>query len=288
MDDATAHDGIIEYWRDGSFLGSDTFNIFYGLAGRSIDIVPANLILGGQRTTFKIRFNQTVFGPNSGTVQLRIDDVEVYGVPVTTPQVYSPKGGEIVRSGSTYAIKWGAPAEATKFDLKYSCDNGATWNTIATGQNPQAYSWAVPILKENKTKCLVKVIGKDDGGAKKGEATSDGPFSIEVIKLDSPNGGGAAFTSGELRSIVWTTNAIKGELDKVILSYTLNDGAKWVKIVEIADGSNPGAYDNWLVPDVTQPKTKCKVKVQLKAKNGDTVGSDVSNGYFTINPADGR
>jgi len=284
VDDATAHDGVIEYWRDGSFLGSDTFNIFYGLAGRSIDIVPANLILGGQRTTFKIRFNQIVFGPNSLTVQLRIDDVEVYGVPVTTPQVYSPKGGEIVRSGSTYAIKWGAPAEATKFDLKYSCDNGATWNTIATGQNPQAYSWAVPILKENKTKCLVKVIGKDDGGAKKGEATSDGPFSIEVIKLDSPNGGGAAFTSGELRSIVWTTNAIKGELDKVILSYTLNDGAKWVKIAEIADGSNPGVYDNWLVPEVTQSKTKCKVKVQLKAKNGDTIGSDASDGYFTINP----
>jgi hypothetical protein len=282
-DNDTPHDGIIEYWRDGSFLGSDTFNVANVLGGRPVDVAPANLILRGQPTTFKIRFNQIVFGDNSPTTQLRIDDVEVYGVPVTTPQIYSPNGGEIVRSGSTYAIKWGAPAEATLFDLKYSCDNGSTWTTIATGQNPQAYSWSVPTLKENKTKCLVKVIGKNESGSI-GSDTSDGPFTIEVIKLDSPNGGGAAFTSGEVRSIVWTTNAIKGELDKVILSYTLNDGAKWVKIVEIADGSNPGAYDEWLVPDVTESKTKCKVKVQLKAKNGDAIGSDVSNGYFTINP----
>ena len=36
-------------------------------------------------------------------------------------------------------------------------------------------------------------------------------LAIEVIKLDSPNGG-ATYTSGELRSIVWTTNAIKGDV----------------------------------------------------------------------------
>jgi hypothetical protein len=284
VDNPTTHDGIIEYWRDGSFLGSDTFNISYGLAGRSADIVPANLILGVQPTTFKIRFNQIVFGPNSPTVQLRIDDVEVYGVPVTTPQIYSPNGGEIVRSGSTYGITWGAPAEAELFDLKYSCDNGSTWTTIATGQNLQTYPWPVPTPKQNQTKCLVKVIGKDGNGSNVGTATSDGPFSIEVIKVDSPNGGGATFTSGEVRSIVWTTNVTKGDVAKVILYVTLNDGAKWVKIVEIADGSNPGAYDNWVVPDVTQSKTKCKVKVVLKNPNGDTIGSDVSDSYFTINP----
>ena len=283
-DNDTPHDGIIEYWREGSLLGSDTFNIANELGGRSVDIAPANLILRAQTTTFKIRFNQTIFGPNSPTTQLRIDDVEVYGVPVTTPQIYSPNGGEIVRSGSTYAIKWGAPAEATKFDLKYSCDNGSTWTEIATGQNPQAYPWAVPTLKENKTKCLVKVIGKDNNGSKIGEAKSDGPFTIEVIKLDSPNGGGAAYTSGEVRSIVWTTNAIKGELGKVILYLSLDNGSTWEKIVTIEDGSNPGIYENWEVRNVTKSKTKCKVKVVLKNKNGDTIGSDVSDSYFTIEP----
>ena len=165
VDNATPHDGIIEYWRDGSLLGSDTFNISYGLAGRSADIVPANLILGVQPTTFKIRFNQRVYGPNSSTVQLRIDDVGVYGVPVTTPQIYSPNGGEIVRSGSTYAINVGGPCRGHQFDLKYSCDNGSTWNTIATGQNLETYPWTVPTLKENKTKCFVKVIGKDGSGS---------------------------------------------------------------------------------------------------------------------------
>ena len=278
VDDATTHDGIIEYWRGGSLLGSDTFNISYGLSGRSADIAPANLILREQPTTFKIRFSQRVYGPNSYTVQLRIDDVGVYGVPVTTPQIYSPNGGEFVRSGSTYYINWGAPAEATTFDLKYSCDNGSTWNTIATGQNLVAYPWTVPTFKENKTKCFVKVIGKDGSGSD----TSDGPFTIEVIRLDSPNGG-ATYTSGELRSITWTTNATKGDVDKVNLWYTLNDGAKWVKITTIP-GSNPGTQD-WILPNVTESKTKCKVKVVLVNKNGDTIGSDVSNSYFTIEPS---
>jgi hypothetical protein len=285
VDNPTTHDGIIEYWRDGSFLGSDTFNIFFGLEGRSVDIVPANLILREQPTTFKIRFHQRVSGAASSTTQLRIDDVGVYGVPVTTPKLYSPNGGEFVRSGSYYFIKWGAPAEAVLFDLKLSYDNGTTWNTIATGLPRDAYQWLVPTLKENKTKCLVKVIGYDGSKSKVGTDTSDGPFTIEVIKLDSPNGG-ATYISGEHHSIVWTTNATKSTVDKVVLSYTLNDGSTWLNIVTYS-ANNTGIHD-WEIPPVTQSKAKCKVKVVLKNKSGDTIGSDVSDGYFTINPMDGE
>ncbi len=41
----------------------------------------------------------------------------------------------------------------------------------------------------------------------------------------------------------------------------------------------------WTVPDVPREESKCKVKVMLKAANGNTVGVDVSDGYFTIQPA---
>jgi len=295
VDNLTTHDGIIEYWRDGSLLGNDTFNIAPELGGRSVEIAPTNLILRAQTmtpqtTTFKIRFNQRIVGGNSNTTQLRIDYVEVYGVPVTTPQIYSPNGGDIVRSGSEdYFITWGAPAEATKFDLKYSCDKGATWTTIATGLNNAAYNWKpAPTPKQNQTKCLMKVIGKDGSGKQIGTDTSDGPFSIEVIKLDSPNGGGAALTSGEMRSIVWTTNATRSDVAKVILYVTVDNGSTWEKIATIQDGSNPGIYENWVVTTVTKSKTKCKVKVVLKNKNRDTIGSDVSDSYFTINPSVGK
>jgi hypothetical protein len=72
----------------------------------------------------------------------------------------------------------------------------------------------------------------------------------------------------------------------VILSYTLNDGSTWVNIVTYS-GNNTGIHD-WEIPPVPQSKAKCKVKVVLKNKSGDTIGSDVSDGYFTINPMDGE
>jgi hypothetical protein len=45
---------------------------------------------------------------------------------------------------------------------------------------------------------------------------------------------------------------------------------------------NTGSY-SWAVPWVA-PSTTCKVKVVLKDASGKTVGSDVSDGVFTIRP----
>ena len=48
----------------------------------------------------------------------------------TAMQVLIPNGGEIIPSGSTYAITWGAPPNVVKFKLKYSLNNGVTWTAI--------------------------------------------------------------------------------------------------------------------------------------------------------------
>jgi hypothetical protein len=282
-DNPTTQDGIIEYWRDGRIIGSDTFNITDGLSpGKMVGIVPVDLVLTDLTTTFKVRFNQKVYGVNSFTTQFRIDNVVVYGVPITKPQIYSPNGGELVRSGGTYDIKWGAPEEAVRFDLKYSSDNGATWSKIGSGLPDTTYPWIVPTPKNNQTKCLVKVIGYDINDKKVGEDTSDAPFTIEVVRLDFPNGG-TTYSSNTLPSIEWTTNVTKNNVDKVILYYTLNGGSTWVKIATIT--GNPGSFSTWQIPKPpAEAKSKCKVKVVLKNKNGDTIGSDVSDSEFTIIP----
>jgi len=282
-DNPTTQDGIIEYWREGRLIGSDTFNIAHVLdPGKQVGIVPADLILTNQPTTFKIRFNQQVYGPNSFTTQLRIDNVGVYGVPVTKPQIYTPNGGELIRSGGTYDITWGAPVDAVKFDLKFSSDNGKTWGKIASGLTDTTYLWFVPTPGNNQTKCLVKVIGYDINDKKVGEATSDAPFTIEVVRLDSPNGG-VTYTSNNLPSIEWTTNVTKNDVDKVILYYTLNGGSTWVKIATILN-ANPGFFSLWQISPPAKTKSKCKVKVMLKDKNGNTMGSDISDSDFTIIP----
>ena len=47
-----------------------------------------------------------------------------------------------------------------------------------------------------------------------------------------------------------------------------------------------GSFESheWTVPEVVKRKTKCKVKVVLKDAGGVTLGSDVSDAYFTVNP----
>jgi len=202
-----------------------------------------------------------------------------YSIPHT---LLAPNGGEVIASGSTYTIQFEPPPGAENFTLKYSMDNGKTWKLIHSGIADTRYDWTVPIPSKNKTKCRVKVIGYNASGEKLGADSSDWPFTIEVLRVISPNGG-ETLISGNLRPIIWTTNEAKKDVASVILKYTKNGGRTWNKITTL-DG-NQGSYGDWTVPNVLKPKSKCLVKVVLKDANGNTVGSDTSDGYFTIEPA---
>ena len=90
-------------------------------------------------------------------------------------------------------------------------------------------------------------------------------------------------TSGGQHTITWTTNATVAEVDHIVLSYTLNNGLSWKKINPSADSADDGSFI-WNVPDVSKQKNNCKVKIVLKDASGNTVGSDVSDGVFTIQP----
>jgi hypothetical protein len=189
-----------------------------------------------------------------------------------------PNGGEVIPSGSTYTIRWSAPPAAVKFKLQYSINNGAKWKLIAKNRTGSSYDWTVPLQKNNKTNCLVKVIGLNSSGTKVGEDISDSTFTIEVVKVTSPDGG-ETLTSGNPYAITWTTYATKNPVAKVKIFYTINGGSKWIVIKTLT--GNPGTY-NWTVPSASS--SNCKVKVVLKDVNGKTVGNDISDGLFTIQP----
>ena len=127
----------------------------------------------------------------------------------------------------------------------------------------------------------MKVIAYDSADKKISEEISATFFTIEVIRITSLNGDDTLI-SGDIYNIEWDTHGTKEEIAKVVLKYTVNGGKKWNRIKTIK-GDNPGNY-SWTVPDVTKAKTKCKVKVELKDTNGNSLGRDSSNGYFTIEP----
>ena len=201
---------------------------------------------------------------------------------VTALKLLAPNGGEVIPSGSTYTIRWEAPSSMGRFVLKYSLDNGVTWRRISpAGQfvTGTSYDWEVPTPAKNKRRCLVKVIGFNDAGTRLGSARLEGVFTIEVVRLTSPNGG-EDLISGEPYEITWDTNATIRPVAEVVLSYKL-DGKTWKRITTLT--SNPGSYE-WIPPVVSAPKTNCKVRVQLRDSADKAIGSDLSDGYFTIIP----
>ena len=193
-------------------------------------------------------------------------------------EVISPNGGELIPSGSTYPISWGASPEAVKFTLRYSINNGATWKVIASNVTGTSYNWGVPVQKNNKTNCLVKVTGYNASGVKIGEDRSNGTFTMEVVKLTSPDGG-EVLHQGNPWTITWRTNRTIRPVASVKLFYSINGGSTW-KLIKNVIG-NPGSY-NSTVPYVSS--SSCKVKVVLKDAGGVTLGSDISDGVFSIQP----
>lgn len=212
-------------------------------------------------------------------------DIFVIYPPVN---LITPNGGEFIASESTYRITWEAVAEAETFKLKYSLDNGETWMPIkgAGDLKGRNFDWTVPKTTRSLTKCLVEVTGYKANGDKVGKDTSDATFTISVVNLIAPSDPGISVTTGDEYNIEWTTliPVIPGET--VTLFYTLNSTTvpiKWKLIKTFSGGENPGIHI-WTVPEVTKTKTKCKVKVVLKDAFGKTIGVDVSDNNFSIQP----
>ena len=191
---------------------------------------------------------------------------------------------EIIPSGSTQTIQWEPPPQAVKFRLLHSMDDGLTWKLIHPDKNyvsGTSYNWTVPIPSANKKKCLLKVTGFNSNGLQIVADSSDMPFTIEVVKVTSPQGE-KVLTSGSTSPVQWQTHRTKNPVERVSLTYTMDGGVTWKSISPPLMG-NPETYD-WKIPPVANRKTKCKVKVTLKDKTGNIVGSDASDGSLTIEP----
>ena len=278
-----------------------------GMVTVSVDI--AGLTAGAYNATITVAAN-TVNSPVTIPVTLTI----------TPPPLIllSPNGGEAIPSGSTYTIRWDAPPRAELFNLMYSMNNGTTWKPIAGSgggctdchgtsgsgtdgctachsssslhsihtihhsghviSNATSNDWRVPCPKNNKKNCLIKITGYNSSGVKTAEDTSDSTFTIEVVRLISPNGG-QTLTSGSTSSITWRTNCTIRPVAKVRLFYTKDGGNSWTVIKTFI--RNTGSY-KWTVPN--ESSSSCKVKVVLKDANGNIIGNDLSDTYFTIQP----
>jgi hypothetical protein len=215
---------------------------------------------------------------------------EIETAVVVSPNIFviKPNGGESIPANSNYTIQWSAIPAAVKFDLELSCDNGSSWTDIVNRIMDTSYAWSVlPPQSEKKKKCLVRVIAYDASGNAIGRDTSNAQFTVETVKVTSPDWGSIdgsemqeILYSGTKWTITWKVYTSK-PVAKVKLFLTKNGGTNWTNIATLS--GNP-EWHNWTVPSFPTKKKQCKIKVVLKDASDITLGIDISDEFFTIKP----
>jgi len=95
------------------------------------------------------------------------------------------------------------------------------------------------------------------------------PIPEPSIMVISPNGG-ESLPAGEIFEITWTS---EGDIEDVIIEYSVNGGAEWIEI--IASTENDGFHD-WEVP--------CSISVEslIRISDLNSDASDASDNAFSI------
>jgi hypothetical protein len=204
-------------------------------------------------------------------------------------RVITPNGGESVPSGKFYTVRWGAPANAVKFRLRYSLDGGTTWRLIGNNLTGNSHNWAVPTVRGNKTNVKVQVTGYRANGTVVGSDASNARFSIDVVTVTSP-AVGQSWSSGVGQvavPVTWVSNAGAGVVKTIVIQYSKNNGTTWLPVTTLDNAG--GLYDtggtfNWQIePTVPSNRPNSFVRVTLKDAVGNVFASDRS-GKFTITP----
>ncbi|MDG1334121.1 MAG: S8 family serine peptidase [Crocinitomicaceae bacterium] len=99
----------------------------------------------------------------------------VYEIISDEITVTYPNRGEKMVPGEQESIHWDAPESSGSFDLEYSDDNGASWNTITTvASDIRMYDWTVPnTLLTGEGRVRVTRGGVSD--------VSDSTFSVAAL-----------------------------------------------------------------------------------------------------------
>lgn len=196
----------------------------------------------------------------------------------TQVTVLTPNGGELLPSGSSYTIRWGAPATAVNYTLAYSLGAGSPWQVIATQVTGNKYVWVVPEHLPNSDSIYIAVIAYNAAGSQVGQADiSDNPTTATSMALLTPSAGGIVLANGVNYDITWSSSLISGTIAKTALWYQIAPGAPWQFISSLT--GDPGTY-TWTVPN--NPTTQAKVGVIFYDSLANPLHLDVSNNMFEI------
>lgn len=184
--------------------------------------------------------------------------------------VTTPDGGEFWQVGTVQTIEWVSASTSDHFYVYYSVNGGTTFTNITSTYN-NSYNWTIP--NNPSSQCLIKVVDYDNSCIKD---QSDEYFAITPadVTLNTPNGGQTLYYGSDY-TITWTDEYISSNFVK--LEYSVNNGASWIVIENVAN--NSGSY-TWSVPE--NFSSECLVRV---SQYNNPAVFDISDNVFTIAPS---
>ncbi|MCX7735523.1 MAG: T9SS type A sorting domain-containing protein [Candidatus Kapabacteria bacterium] len=99
----------------------------------------------------------------------------------STPQltIIQPNGGETIKAGSSYQIRWSFSGDNQKIKIYFTSDNGENWTEISTELDAtiQSYIWSVPDIKSDN--CRIRIKDTQTNGEII-NVQSQGNFKIDI------------------------------------------------------------------------------------------------------------
>ncbi len=190
---------------------------------------------------------------------------------IASVSVQNPNGGEILKIGDVYAIKWSS-SSLSSVDIAFSSDNGASWSNVATGVNAGTgiYNWTVP--NAPTTTGLIKVSYTQDASI---YDVSDANFSILSLNLTSPTGG-EGWKIGDSKNITWTESGV----NTIKIEYSTDSGNSWNTIITGVNAAD--LTYNWTVPNIASDKYRIKLTDETNTSLTSQSSSDFVVGNVTI------
>ena len=195
---------------------------------------------------------------------------------VASLQLVTPNGGEIIASGINYNVSWTASSNVGTIVLRYSSDNGSTWNYITSvAASTGSYSWTVPNI--TTTQALVRASYSVTNTL---SDTSDATFTIGELRVVAPNGN-EGFIPGNTTQIQWSATSFS----YIDIEYSLDNGNNWNLIASDVDASL-GTY-SWTIPNSYTDNGLIRISESTNSDNYDLSDNTFRIGSIALTSPNG-
>jgi outer membrane protein assembly factor BamB len=262
-------------------VGGDTLG---GIASCEIyNVLTGNWALAGEMSVARFLHSATLL---PGTRTLIAGGTPGGNVTHSSCEIYvpllwmtSPRGGEVLYSGSVHDITWQCyePDSVGYFNLLCSADGGITYSdTIETGvsNTDSSYAWLLPPLHSATIRVKLQAM---TAGEQFIDETESGNFYILTYPVVLSPNGGEVLAGWSTDTVRWLTVGAGFKCHRLL--YSADGGTTWNDTIAHNVSPLDSTYA-WQLPPASI--AACRVKVQILNDADVVISEDISDGDFAI------